>query len=290
MNVDSRPDPQPADAVHPTALHEWLERGDGPPVVGFRVCSAQGLAHEVDWHRHVRGQLIHVDSGLLTTRTAAGDWSLPAGCAGWMPPGELHTVSISGPLQGWGLLIAPAVSAALPAQPCVLGIGELVRQLALRVVDWPFDAEPEAARLRLSQVLLDELAQAPPRGLHLPMPQDRRLLRIALKLLADPADNHDLAHWADWAGLSTRSLTRHFRHETGLSFAQWRQQARLAESLRLLHEGERVGAIAHQLGYSSPSAFVTAFRQCYGLPPARWLQRGQPADTAPGLASPAASG
>jgi len=289
MNGDIRPRSQ-GDSLHPAQLHDWLERLDGPPVVGFRVCSAEGLAHEVDWHEHRRGQLIHVENGLITTRTGAGDWSLPPGCAGWMPPGEPHTVSVAGPLLGWGLLISPSAAAGLPARPCVLAIGELVRHLALRVVDWPFDPVPDPARLRLSQVLLDELAQAPARALHLPMPQDRRLLRIVAQLLADPADNRDLAYWAGWAGLSTRSLTRHFRQETGLSFAQWRQQARLAESLRLLHEGQRIGEIAHQLGYSSPSAFVTAFRQCYGLPPARWLQRRQPLDGASGLASPAASG
>lgn len=289
MNDNNRPVPS-ATGLAAEDLHDWLERADGPPVIGYRVHNAQGLAHEVDWHEHRRGQLIHVERGLITTRTKAGDWSLPPGCAGWMPPDEQHTVSIAGPLLGWGLLIAPDVAAGLPPGPCVLEIGELVRQLALRVIDWPFQPVPDAARLRLSQVLLDELAQAPPRALHLPMPRDRRLLRIAAQLLADPADHRDLAHWAAWAGLSTRSLTRHFRQETGLSFTQWRLQARLAESFRLLHEGQRIGEIAHRLGFSSPSAFVTAFRRCHGLPPARWLQRSPPAGTDGGLASPAASG
>lgn len=271
-------------------MHAWLECGEGPPLVGFQISSADTLAHEVDWHRHLRGQLIHVETGLITTRTAAGDWALPPGCAGWMPPGELHTVQVSGPLQGWGLLVAPTASAGLPDQPCVLAIDDLVRQLALRVLDWSAHAPPEPARLRLSQVLLDELARTAPRGLHLPMPRDRRLLRIAHQLLANPSDDRDLAHWAHWAGLSTRSLTRHFRQETGLSLAHWRQQARLAESLRLLHEGHRIAEIAHRLGYSSPSAFVTAFRQRYGLPPARWLQRSRQPGAGAGLASPAASG
>ncbi len=287
MNDEKQPLLLPDADGHAPTLPDWIERADGPPVVGFRIQSRQSLAHEVDWHHHLRGQLIHVESGLVTTRTEAGDWSLPAGCAGWMPPGVRHTVTLSGALHGWGLLVAPDAAAGLPARPCVLGMDDLLRHLALRVVDWPLQDTLAPAQQRLSQVLLDELAAATPRALHLPMPQDRRLLRIAARLLSDPADPRDLPHWADWAGLSTRSLTRRFRQETGLSFAQWRQQARLAESLRLLHDGQRIGEISHQLGYSSPSAFVTAFRQCYGLPPARWLQRGQAAS---GLASPAASG
>lgn len=76
-------------------------------------------------------------------------------------------------------------------------------------------------------------------------------------------------------GLSPRSLTRHFRDETTLSFAQWRQQARLAEALRQLTDGRSVADIAHALGFSSASAFVTVFRRHFGLPPgATWRGPG----------------
>ena len=96
-------------------------------------------------------------------------------------------------------------------------------------------------------------------------------------------------------GLSPRSLTRHFRDETTLSFAQWRQQARLSEALRQLTEGRSVADIAHALGFSSASAFVTVFRRHFGLPPGRYLARAGHGletglDPARGLASPAASG
>ncbi|MEE7547892.1 AraC family transcriptional regulator, partial [Xanthomonas sp. Kuri4-1] len=126
MNIEKTPAPPGAPVVRPE-LATWFERAGGPPVVVFQVHSQQGLAHEIDWHRHLRGQLISVESGLLTTRTERGEWSLPPGCAGWMPPDALHTVEITGPLRGWGLLVEPAACATLPARPCVLGIGELVR-------------------------------------------------------------------------------------------------------------------------------------------------------------------
>ena len=135
---------------------------------------------------------------------------------------------------------------------------------------------PERADLRqqhMIEVLLDEIRTAPRQRMHLPMPRDRRLLRIASQLLADPADDRSLAQWAQWAGLSPRTLTRHFRDETTLSFAQWRQQARLAEALRRSAEGDSVADIAHELGFSSPSAFVTVFRRHFGCPPGRYLAR-----------------
>ena len=270
---------------------EWFEREDGLPVVGFRIDSPTGLANEVDWHTHGRAQLICVESGLLTTRTRHGTWSLAPGSAGWMPAAEPHTVAIDGPLRGWGMVLAPALCRDLPADPCVIGISPLLQAVALRVCDWPIADAASAPQQHLIEVLLDEIRAAPRQRMHLPMPRDRRLLKIASQLLAEPADDRSLAQWAAWAGLSTRSLTRHFREETTLSFAHWRQQARLAEALRQLSEGRAVADIAHALGFSSSSAFVTVFRRHFGVPPGRYLARAaQGLDPPRGLASPAASG
>lgn len=270
---------------------EWFEREDGLPVVGFRIDSPTGLANEVDWHTHGRAQLICVESGLLTTRTRHGTWSLAPGSAGWMPAAEPHTVAIDGPLRGWGMVLAPALCRDLPADPCVIGISPLLQAVALRVCDWPIADAASAPQQHLIEVLLDEIRAAPRQRMHLPMPRDRRLLKIASQLLAEPADDRSLAQWAAWAGLSTRSLTRHFREETTLSFAHWRQQARLAEALRQLSEGRAVADIAHALGFSSSSAFVTVFRRHFGVPPGRYLARAAHGlDPPRGLASPAASG
>lgn len=272
-------------------LRGWFEREDGPAVVGFGIHNRAGLEHEVDWHRHVRAQLICVESGLLTTRTRHGTWSLPPGSAGWMPAGEPHTVAVGGPLRGWGIALAPSACTGLPDDPCVIGISAVLQAVGQRLCQWP---PPDAASERqrhLVDVLLDEIRAAPRQRMHLPMPRDRRLLKIASQLLADPADGRSLAQWAQWAGLSTRTLTRHFRAETTLSFAHWRQQARLAEALRQLSDGRAVADIAHGLGFSSSSAFVTVFRRHFGMPPGRYLSRaGHGLDPPRGLASPAASG
>lgn len=291
LHIRQGPDAEAAKQLLRESAVEWFEREDGLPVVGFRIDSPTGLAHEVDWHTHGRAQLICVESGLLTTRTRHGTWSLAPGSAGWMPPAEPHTVAIDGPLRGWGMVLTPALCAALPADPCVIGISSLLQAVAQRVCAWVPGDSVSAPQQHLIEVLLDELRCAPRQRMHLPMPRDRRLLRIASQLLADPADDRSLAQWAQWAGLSTRSLTRHFREETTLSFAHWRQQARLAEALRLLSDGRAVADIAHSLGFSSPSAFVTVFRRHFGVPPGRYLSRaGRGLDPPRGLASPAASG
>jgi AraC-like DNA-binding protein len=159
-----------------------------------------------------------------------------------MPPGEQHTVTISGAMSGWGVFITPDIDHGLPHRPCVIGVSELTRALIRRASSWTWHERLNDEQERLMAVLLDEMRRAPHESLYLPMPLDRRLMRIAQAILEQPHDNRSLDDWAAWAGLSARSLSRLFRAETALSFAQWRQQARLSRGLEQLAEGTPVAA------------------------------------------------
>ena len=70
--------------------------------------------------------------------------------------------------------------------------------------------------------------------------------------------------------LNRRSFTRLFRRETGMSFAEWRQQACLAMALQRLVAGVSVTEIAFDLGYDTPASFSTMFRRVLGVPPSRY--------------------
>ena len=259
-------------------IFEWIERVGGPPVIAYwnegQATSEyrDGKTREYDWHSHRRGQFHCVESGLVHVRTAHGSWLLPPHRAGWMPPGERHTVSISGAMSGWSVFIAPEACDGLPGRPCVLGVNELMRALVRRASSWTPCEHLDAEQSRVTAVLLDEMRRAPQQPLYLPMPTDRRLLRIAQAVLRHPHDNSALEDWATRAGLSARSLSRLFRAETALSFAQWRQQARLSHALEQLAEGEPVAGVAEGLGYASVSAFIAMFRRAFGHSPARYFE------------------
>lgn len=111
------------------------------------------------------------------------------------------------------------------------------------------------------------------------MPRDRRLVRLADQLLADPARDDTLEGWGAAVGASARTLARRFREETGMSFAEWRQRARLVLALARLAEGEAVGSVALGLGYRSASAFTAMFRRTIGHAPATY--RPDPAISGP---------
>jgi AraC-like DNA-binding protein len=263
-------------------FHAMIERLDGPSVIAYwtegEVASEYNeTTREYGWHTHVRGQLYCVESGLVHVRTAKGSWLLPPHRAGWMPPGVEHTVTLSGAMSGWGVFITPPECSCLPAEPCVMGVTELMRALVRRASSWVWETQLDESQERIIAVLLEEVRRAQREPLHLPMPVDRRALRIAVALLENPNDNRGLDEWATWAGLSARSLSRLFRSETALSFAQWRQLARLSRGLERLADGEPVSAVADALGYASVSAFVAMFRRSFGQPPARYFaaQMGQ---------------
>ncbi|MFX3311484.1 helix-turn-helix domain-containing protein, partial [Klebsiella pneumoniae] len=71
-------------------------------------------------------------------------------------------------------------------------------------------------------------------------------------------------------GMSSRTLTRRFRAETGFSFNEWRQRIRLLRALELLAAGKPVTAIALDLGYDNVSAFIALFRRMFGTTPGRY--------------------
>ena len=82
--------------------------------------------------------------------------------------------------------------------------------------------------------------------------------------------------WADWLGLSARSLSRLLIKETGLNFNQWRQRLRMLLSLALLEQGQSVTEIALTLGYESASAFIAMFRRQLGTTPGAYLREIRP--------------
>lgn len=260
-------------------LVDVSERADGPPLIALwgdnidaELRSQFRLGtREYDWHSHLRGQLFCIESGLVHARTAHGSWLLPPQRAGWIPPGEPHQADISGVMSGWSVLIAPDACRGLPDKPCVIGVSELMRALVRRAVSWSEQDQLSPAQRRVMNVLLDEVRQAPHQPLHLPLPTDRRLLRIVSAIMIEPADNRTLEQWAEWAGLSPRTMSRLFRQEVGCSFAQWRQQALLTHALERLARGEQVAAVADALGYASPSNFIVMFRRCFGESPGRYF-------------------
>lgn len=265
-----------------TSHKAWLDVCEcmkGPSVFAFwqeqaKYPDFQLDRDEAEWHCHARGQLLCVDNGFLHIHTQNGSWLQLPHQAGWLPPGEIHQAHILGASSAWSLSIVPKMCSRLPGQSCVFKVTLLLQALARRAVEWRGQRVFLPEQQRISAVLWDELTAAQREPSLLPMPTDRRLLRIAQAIVKNPEDSRTPQQWAAWAGLSSRTLRRLFRAEVQLSFTQWCRQIRLNHALERLLRGETVTKVAETLGYASPSHFIAMFRRCMGDSPAHYtLQR-----------------
>ncbi|MGE0072490.1 MAG: AraC family transcriptional regulator [Thiomonas sp.] len=270
-----------ASARHPAAppvsskaaLLERINRLDGAELIAVNVRNP--VAMDPATHCLARGTLFLLSEGLVVVETAQGRQLAPSQTISWMPPGVEHAVQSYGPTAGYGGFLVPHLCSDLPATPTSYPLNPLVALILQRALDWPAESALDAARMRLVLVLLDELRQSAARPLQLPWPRDPRLLAIARALMAHIASPRTLEQWARWADIAPRTLSRKFVLETGMSFAQWRQWARLTRALEWLATGRAVKDVALSLGYDSVSAFIKIFRQALGSTPTAYFQTKQ---------------
>ncbi len=260
--------PEASGAVRRPASHPGEKRGV-PAVTALATDYRDG--DSTGWHSHYRAQLAFAVSGVMHVDTEQGAFVVPPQRALWLPAGMRHSIAMHGRVGMRTIYVAPGTARLLPSMCRVVAVTPLLRELVLEAVRLPDIYGPNSRAARLTALLLDELRALPILPLHLPLPEEPRLRRVCNAILENPALDLTLEDLARSASTSPRSLARLFRRDTGMSFGQWRQQARLLAALRLLASGEKVTSVAMDLGYDSASAFTSMFRKALGVPPSRYF-------------------
>jgi AraC-like DNA-binding protein len=224
-------------------------------------------------HSHAEAQLCGLDQGLAILETEAGAWACPPGRCVWIPGGMVHSLRSCGKISGWMVRLDTKGRSNLPVGPGILALSPLLKEIVVRMMTWVENPEADDIHRRLVDVLHDEICSASQMQLHLPIPRDPALKRLATRMAGDSSEvSKNLAALAREVGLSERSLFRNFQKETGLSPGQWRRQMQVLRSLELLIEGRSVTETALEIGYESVGAFIRAFRQTLGVTPAKYVQ------------------
>jgi AraC-like DNA-binding protein/quercetin dioxygenase-like cupin family protein len=224
-------------------------------------------------HVHASHQLLFAATGAMTVTGDRTSWMIPPGRAVLIPAGVQHAIRMWGDVAMRSLYFP--VSAPAPVfhgGACrVISVSPLLRELILRVAGMVALDSRVPAEAHLMSVLMDEVEAARVEPLLLPLPSDDRALKVVASVLKDPADRATADVLARRCGLSTRTLERLFRAETGMRFGMWRQKARLLESVRVLVEGGSVTDASLESGYASVSAYIAAFKQTFGCTPGAML-------------------
>lgn len=233
--------------------------------------------HHVKPHWHARAQFIFAVAGTMRVRTPRRAWIVPPSRALWVPSHTVHEIQMHGVVEMRSLYVDNRAATGMPSTCVVLDVTPLLRELVVRAVALPDRYDEKGDDGLLMRLLMAEVRRLPPCALDLPLPESPDLTRLCERLLADLSMRRPSGVDASDLKVSTRTLYRRFLRETGITFARWKQQARLLESIRRLAGGAPVTTVAIDLGYESPSAFSTMFRRSLGVTPRSFLQHGGPA-------------
>jgi len=258
--------------ISPAALATapWREVPNTHPVTCRVKDYAEGTV--IAPHRHDRHQLVYSAAGLMVVRSEMGRWVVPSTRAIWMPAGTVHAVDCIGRVHMRSLYIDPPFAPQLSSEAFAVRVSPLLRELldtATRL-QGPFIEDSRDGRVL--RLLLDELQRMDVLPLHLPDPVDARLQRICSHLQRHPEDSSTLQDWGRALAVDAKTLQRRFSAELGMTFGQWRQQARLLAAMQQLARGEKVINVALAMGYDSPSAFTSMFKRQLGQTPAAFFR------------------
>lgn len=244
--------------------------------------SSYPAGHEIALHTHARAQLLLATNGAIEITVDGNIWVVPHGRAVWIPAGIEHTVYIISAVTIESLYIDATTETGMNDDCQVVAVSPLLQALIAAAMAIPVEYDPGGRDGLIMQLILAELKSMPFVPLHIPMPRDRRLQIICQAISQQPGRSETLAQWGVIAGATARTLANRFRAETGLTFGQWRQQARLMEAIRRLAINQPVSVVARDLGYRSESAFIAMFRRTLGATPARYFSGRAVASTQPG--------
>jgi len=258
--------PPPLRHGHPATAPESPLQGDlSRAIVTRRTSYDHG--HHIEPHWHARAQFVFAVAGTMRVRTPRHAWIVPPSRALWVPARLVHEIQMYSVVQMHSLYVSDAASAGMPSTCVVLNVTPLVKELIVRAVALPTIYDENGDEGLLMRLLMAEIRGLPQCALDLPLPESPELTRLCERILADLSARRPCNLDASAMHTSTRTLYRRFLRETGITFARWKQQARLLESIRRLAEGVPVTTVALDLGYESPSAFSTMFRRSLGVAP-----------------------
>lgn len=226
--------------------------------------------HRIVEHEHASHQLVYAIRGVMRVSSGQRLWTVPPQFCLWIPAQMPHRIDMLRSVSMRTLYVNPALT-PMRSECAVLHVRPLLRELIVEVVRMGRLGLRDAIERALYALLVAELKRASSVPVFVELPKDRRALRVAQAVVADPSAHTSVASLCGEAGISVRTLQRTFRKETGIDLESWRRQLRLMRGIELLTAGHSVKEVAARVGYQQSSAFVTLFRRTFGSTPRVWL-------------------
>ena len=224
-------------------------------------------------HSHTKDQLIWPVSGIITVEADKRLYIVGPGTAMWIPALTLHATNVR---DGCSATLFVPKRRKAEHQGCrVIRLTPLFKELLKTATS------QISGSLRFRRAVFDligELRKNKGEAFALPcmqLPSSPGLIRAVEFLLAN-LDSVSVAELAGQAGMSERSLRRHFRAETGTSIGSYLGHARMIKAMQMLIDdrGRSVSEVSISVGFNNPSAFACAFRRATGMSPVQFRASG----------------
>jgi len=209
------------------------------------------------------GSFLLAEAGVLDGRRAATSWPFEREFAERFPAVHLQSQALL--CKEPGLITAGSVTSAF--------------DLGLDLIRAHFGDRVASAAARLSLVEAQRLTQKPYVDQALiPPPPAGFATQVNRWLSARLAEPYDLPRLARAFHVSSRTLLRRYRHETGVTPLRWVQQARIDRAKRLLESSAMsLAQVVEAVGYEDAATFSRLFRREAGQSPGLYRRRNRAA-------------
>jgi AraC-like DNA-binding protein len=228
---------------------------------------------DLQWHFHDMHKLLYAFEGAIEVESTRGRNLVPRQLAAWIPAGVPHCTSIHG-VRWVAVFFTRQMVEDSQERVRTITVSALMREMMRESMRWPLNGTDCATRTAFFAAMGGLCSEwiACEANLFLPTSNDPRLKR-ALDYTAQRMDLN-LAAVCKHVGVSVRSLRRHLKAETGMTWEEYRHRSRLLQAISLLSEtDEPISEIAARCGFESPSAFARVFRLEIGESPRDYRHR-----------------
>lgn len=122
------------------------------------------------------------------------------------------------------------------------------------------------------QAFIKFLIELPEVDFTLPYPASAELIHLCREIQSSPSQPHSPEECAQKLNISLSTFVRKFKKETGMTYQEWRQRMRLLQSISYLKQGQNVLNVALDMGYSSASSYIYAFKKNFGVSPTKYVK------------------
>jgi len=226
--------------------------------------------HDSGMHQHKKGQLLFASQGCMSFALENSICILPPTKAVWIPPSTPHRAMMTN-VVAYRSLYFDCKAFKCPNNIKVIEVNALLKALIDKMSLWPWD-KPEVEMANTTTLFWEEFYSAKHHSFQLPLPSNRRFRHFRELVMQESFLAPDLTSVADAIGASTKTVTRLFKAETGMTYQEWRQQWRLLKAIELLSREMQVSDVSHWLGFSSDSAFIAFFKKQTGQTPLSFMK------------------